>query len=118
MPIDPNAPCLEQTVRWGEQYVSSALNRKVAGVLNPGIYHGFVVTPGVGLQVRVDNDPDDYPYSVAVVERDVWSITVTMTDGGTVDNADRFGRRIPCARRVYKRYDRRLERALPCYERP
>ena len=85
MPIDPNAPCLEKTVRWGEQYVSSALNRKVAGVLNPGIYHGFVVTPGVGLQVRVDNDPDDYPYSVAVVERDVWSITVTMTDGGTVD---------------------------------
>ncbi len=86
MPVeDPNAPRLKQSVRFGERYVSSALNRKVAGVLKPGVYHGFVVTPGTGLQVRVDNNPDDYPYSVAVVERDVWSITVTMTDGGTVD---------------------------------
>lgn len=79
------SPRLEQSVRWGERYVSSALNRKLAGVLDTGVYHGFVVSPGGGLFVRVDNDPDDYPVSVAVVERGIWSITITMTDGGLVE---------------------------------
>lgn len=79
------SPRLEQSIRWGERYVSSALNRKLAGVLDPGVYHGFVVSPGGGLTVRVDNDTDDYPVSVAVVERGIWSLTITMTDGGLVE---------------------------------
>lgn len=79
------SPRLQQSVRWGERYVSSALNRKFAGILKVGVYHGFVVGPaGGGLQVRVDNEPE-YPFSVAVVERGPWSITVTMSDGGIVE---------------------------------
>lgn len=77
-------PKLTQCVKFGERYVSSALNRKLSGIIDTGIYHGFVVTPGTGLSVNVKND-EKYPYSVAVVERDVWSITVSMTDGGTVE---------------------------------
>lgn len=78
-----DAPVLRQSVRWGEEYVSRGLNIKLAGIVQPGVYHGFVLKPGGSMAVLVDHAPD-YPRSVAVVERDGYSITVVMDDPGTV----------------------------------
>ena len=74
---------LEQMVKYHEEYVSRALNTKFAGVLDPGVYKGFVVKPGGGLRVSIERD-EDYPFSVAVVERDGHSVTVKGADAGTV----------------------------------
>jgi hypothetical protein len=72
-------------IKWREQYASSALNRKLAGVVDPGIYWGFAVEPGGGLNVRVYEGADpDYPVSVAVVERDGYSMTVRLDTDETV----------------------------------
>ena len=71
---------LEQSVKFGARYTSQALNKKLSGVIPPGIYHGFKLKPGVGRSILVCKD-DDYPAgSVAVVDRDGYSITVTMKD--------------------------------------
>lgn len=78
-----DAPMLRQNVRWGEEYVSRGLNAKLAGVIKPGVYHGFVLKPGGTMAVLVDHEPD-YPRSVAVVERDGYSLTVVMDDPGIV----------------------------------
>lgn len=76
-------PKLEQSVQWREQYVSAALNRKLSGIVFPGVYKGFHVLPGEGFrEVRVSHGEDGR--SVAVVDRGPYSITVTMTDEGTV----------------------------------
>ena len=78
------APILAQTVKFGERYVSSALNRKLAGIFGAGVYHGFNVRPsGVPGYVLIAHDPD-YPKSVAVVERNGYSLTVSMADPGYV----------------------------------
>jgi hypothetical protein len=72
-------------VKWREQYASHALNRKLAGVTDPGIYWGFVLAPGGGLSVAVSEGADpDYPVSVAVVERDGYSLTVRLDTTETV----------------------------------
>lgn len=76
------APRLVQSVRWGENYVSCALNAKFAGVVKPGIYQGFILKPAGTMTVRVDHG--DACRSVAVVERDGYSITVIMLDGGEI----------------------------------
>ena len=70
---------LNSYVRWKESYVSFALNRKFAGVVPAGIYWGFEVLPAGGLAVKVfaGEDPD-YPSSVAVVEREGYSLTVRL----------------------------------------
>lgn len=66
-------------IKWREQYASSALNRKLAGVVDPGIYWGFVLAPGGGMNVRVyGGEEPDYPVSVAVAERDGYSVTVRL----------------------------------------
>lgn len=66
-------------VQYREQYGSAALNRKLAGVLEPGIYHGFVLSPGGGLAVEVGAGEDpDTPVSTAVVERGEYSLTVRL----------------------------------------
>lgn len=78
-----DAPVLRQNVRWGEEYVSRGLNAKLAGIISPGVYHGFVLKPGGMMAVLVDHEPD-YPRSVAVVERDGYSLTVVMDDPGIV----------------------------------
>lgn len=78
-----DAPVLRQNVRWGEEYVSRGLNIKMAGIVQPGVYHGFVLKPGGTMAVLVDHAPD-YPRSVAVVERDGFSLTVVMDDPGMV----------------------------------
>lgn len=76
------APRLAQTVRWAEHYVSCALNAKFAGIIKPGIYRGYTLKPAGKMLVRVENG--DSCRSVAVVERNGYSITATMLDPGTV----------------------------------
>lgn len=78
-----DSPILRQSVRWGEEYVSRGLNAKFAGIIKPGVYRGFRLKPGGGMAVLVDHEPD-YPRSVAVVERDGYSLTVDMADPGMV----------------------------------
>lgn len=78
-----DGPVLRQNVRWGEEYVSRALNMKMAGIVKPGVYHGFVLKPGGTMAVLIDHE-SDYPRSVAVVERDGYSLTVVMDDPGVV----------------------------------
>ena len=51
-------PILSQSVRWGENYVSRALNVKSAGIIPPGIYHGYNIKPGGGMAVLIEHDED------------------------------------------------------------
>lgn len=78
-------PTLRQSVKWGERYVSSALNKKFAGIIPAGIYHGFRLKPGGVMHVLVEHDPDYPSLSVAVVERNGFSLTVAMDDPGYVE---------------------------------
>lgn len=77
-------PVLQQSVRYGEQYTSRALNQKFAGIIKPGIYRGFKLAPGDESSIQVVNGADGKP-GVAVFERDDYSLTVIMTDGGYVN---------------------------------
>jgi hypothetical protein len=86
---------LTADVQWREQYASHALNRKLAGVVQAGVYWGFEVTPAGGLQLEVGlGDDPDYPVSVAVVERDGYSLTCRMDTQELID--------IPEAGRTYE----------------
>lgn len=78
-----DAPILRQFVRWGEEYVSRALNGKFSGIIPPGVYHGFVLKPAGGLRILVDHE-EGWPRSVAVVERDGYSISVALDDPGVI----------------------------------
>ncbi len=70
---------LTADVQWREQYASHALNRKMAGVVEAGVYWGYEVVPIGGLQLEVGlGENPDYPESVAVVERDGYSLTCRM----------------------------------------
>lgn len=93
-------PTLEQFVKWGEEYVSRALNTKSAGVFNAGVYYGFVLSAGAGFKVNVGHD-EDYPYSVAVVERDGFNITVRCVDGGDIDIQNVSGKHYICIEAYY-----------------
>jgi hypothetical protein len=73
---------LSQHVKWREQYVSAALNKKFSGVTEPGVYYGYELSPGGGMSIMV-SPGEDHPESVAVVERDGYSITVSSVDPGT-----------------------------------
>lgn len=79
-----SAPVLRQSVKFGERYVSSALNRKFAGILATGVYKGYVVKPGGKGRVLVTNE-EGYPRSIAVLERDGYNMTITMDDPGYVE---------------------------------
>lgn len=82
--MTPNdAPILYQSVRWGENYVSQALNIKAAGIIPTGVYHGYQVKPCNDMAILIDHD-EDYPRSVAVIERDGYSLTVIMDDPGKI----------------------------------
>lgn len=77
-------PKLGQLIRWREQYVSAALNEKFAGIIPPGIYKGFRLAPsGVPMTVSVVHGPD--ASSVAVVERNGYSLTVAMHGTGDME---------------------------------
>lgn len=74
---------LYQNVKWREQYVSSALNKKFSGVFEPGVYSGFELSPGGGMSLLISPD-EDFPNSVAIIERNGYSISVLAPDAGTV----------------------------------
>ena len=83
---------LTPDIRWKEPYVSAGLNRKLAGVLPAGVYWGYEVAPAGGLLVRVwPGDDPDYPDSVAVADRDGYSVTVRQSGEDTVNMAGREG---------------------------
>ncbi len=77
-------PILVQMVQYREEYVSRSLNRKSSGVVKPGVYAGFRLRHLTGTILSIENDGNSYPYSVAVVEREGYSITVRMTDAGEI----------------------------------
>jgi len=79
-----DAPFLRQNVKWGEEYVSRGLNAKLAGIIPTGVFHGFVLKPGGHMAILVDHD-ENYPRSIAVVERDGFSLTIVMDDPGIVE---------------------------------
>ena len=80
----PITPILEQSVRFGEHYVSRALNEKFSGIFPQGVYRGFVLKPSVlPMQITVANDKD-WSNSVAIVERDGYSMTIMMRDAGDI----------------------------------
>lgn len=68
---------LAQQIKWKEVYASVALNRKLSGVILPGIYRGFFVSPHSGMTVAVSPNVAQHPLSVAVVERGGFNFTVT-----------------------------------------
>lgn len=69
---------LSSFVKYKERYASFALNRKMAGVLTPGVYQGFEILPDTGMNVLISASHDDYPASVAVIEREGYSVTLRM----------------------------------------
>jgi hypothetical protein len=71
---------MQQNVKWKELYASESLNLKTSGILPAGVYHGFVVTPGNGMVLNVDPNLSDHPYSVAIVNRDGYNITITSSE--------------------------------------
>ena len=77
------APQLHQHVKFGEAYVSSALNQRFFGLFTPGIYRGFHVSPAGPMKVLIDHGDDEC--SIAIVERDNYSISIIMHDSGYVD---------------------------------
>ena len=65
-------------VAYGESYTSAALNKKLAGILEPGVYWGFEVVPATGMNVKIyPGENPDYPKNVVVAERNGYSLTGT-----------------------------------------
>ena len=71
-------------IQWREQYTSAALNRKFAGIIEPGIYEGFTVSSVSGGPLKFSIDVDG---GVAVVERDGYSITVRGSGSAEIVSA-------------------------------
>ena len=65
-------------VAYGVSYTSAALNKKLAGILEPGVYWGFEVIPANGMNVKIyPGENPDYPKNVVVAERNGYSLTGT-----------------------------------------
>ncbi len=62
-------------IREGEHYISAALNRKFFGPMPPGVYLGYVLSPGNGMELSVAPGPEGV--SVALVDFDGYSLTVS-----------------------------------------
>lgn len=79
---------LKQEIQWREPYVSTSLNRKLSGVIPPGVYQGFVVTPAGGLVLHISPDTDNHPISIAVIERGGYNFSVSSiaTDSFSVSS--------------------------------
>lgn len=68
-------------VAYGESYTSAALNKKLAGILEPGVYWGFEVVPATGMNVKIyPGENPDYPKNVVVAERNGYSLTGASED--------------------------------------
>jgi hypothetical protein len=92
---------MKQSVKFGERYTSEALNRKVSGVLSAGVYYGFNIAPGGGRFIQLEKDEDFPGASVAVVERDGFSITVYAKDVELVEVPAMIGSVYVCIQAVY-----------------
>lgn len=74
---------LEQHLKWRELYASNSFNKKTSGILPSGVYHGFVVTPGGGMNLSIAPNPVDYPISVAVIDRGGYNFTISSSETET-----------------------------------
>lgn len=70
---DSNLPLLAD-LQYLEPYMSGGLNRKMLGIILPGVYRGFDVKPGTGLNVVVSSTADGS--GAACVEVNGYQITV------------------------------------------
>jgi len=71
-------------VEWEEQYGSAALNQKFVGIISPGVYLGYDVSLS-GTPDSVDVSTPTSGRSVAVVQRDGFSITVVEESAVTLE---------------------------------
>ena len=108
-------PVLQQNVRWGENYVSHGLNKKLAGIVAPGIYRGFYLKPAGPMEVLVTHAEGESE-SVAVVERDGYSLTVSMAGSGCVPIPS-FGEWFICIEAWYSPSDPGYQRIVARKER-
>ena len=69
-------------LQWYEQYTSGALNRKAYGIFVPGVYRGFSVAPGEGLNVVVS--PESTGPGVACINVSNYQITVQLLTAQSV----------------------------------
>lgn len=69
-------------LQWYEQYTSGALNRKAYGIFVPGVYRGFSVTPGDGLNVVIS--PESSGPGVACINVNNYQITVQLLTAQSV----------------------------------
>lgn len=77
-------------LRFKEPFVSQAMNLKMAGVLPPGVYRGYVPVPQAGYILNLNLSPQND--SVAVVETvDNFNLTVRSTTPITIDMSDGAG---------------------------
>lgn len=69
-------------MQYMEPYSSSALNRKMLGIILPGVFRGFDVKPGAGLNIVISSTADGT--GAACIEVGGYQITVQQTADVTV----------------------------------
>ncbi|HAV1601594.1 TPA: tail fiber protein [Enterobacter hormaechei subsp. xiangfangensis] len=78
---DANLPLMAD-VQYLEPYGSGALNRKMLGIILPGVFRGFDVKPGTGLNVVVTSTA--YGSGAACIEVNGYQITVQQFNDVTI----------------------------------
>lgn len=82
--VTPSLPNSNIKVRWREQYGSSALNKKFAGIIPAGIYRGFnLSTSGSNNTVTVAPDATFLDHLAVYETSDGWSLTFRNPDNTT-----------------------------------
>jgi hypothetical protein len=75
-------------MRWTEPYVSDGLNKKLNGIVPPGILRGgTLVTAASGLNVRIDADPDTGDSVYSYIDADGRQLTFRQEGNVTLDLA-------------------------------
>lgn len=77
-----NSLPLMADLQYMEPYASSALNRKMLGIILPGVFRGFNVKPGTGLNVVISSTADGT--GAACIEVNGYQITVQQLADVTV----------------------------------
>lgn len=76
-----NLPLLAD-LQYLEPYASGGLNRKMLGIILPGIFRGFNVTPGTGLNIVISSTADGT--GAACIEANGYQITVQQVSDVTL----------------------------------
>ncbi|HAT3959728.1 TPA: hypothetical protein I9Y37_001866 [Citrobacter freundii] len=76
-----NLPLLAD-LQYLEPYSSGGLNRKMLGIILPGIFRGFDVTPGTGLNILISSKADGT--GAACIEVNGYQVTVTQVSDVTL----------------------------------